>query len=99
MLPAWGRTMPVTARIMVVLPAPFGPIRPSRGALRDVESDIGERIDAAEAHRDAGNGEERIHCLRSYPAVRRPEIRRHSMRIRLSMPPGAKYMTAKRRTP
>ena len=42
----------------VVLPAPFGPIRPGDRPRRDVERDPVERDDAAEAERDVADGEQ-----------------------------------------
>ena len=46
------RTKPVMASMNVVLPAPLGPISPTRSP-RDLELDVDERVHAAEAHRHA----------------------------------------------
>ena len=47
-LPACGRSAPEMQLISVVLPEPFGPIRPNRSPLPDVDADIVERGEAAE---------------------------------------------------
>ena len=44
----------------VVLPAPFGPIRPETMPSRDVERDPVERDDAAEPKRDVADGEQHL---------------------------------------
>ena len=49
-------TKPVIASMNVVLPAPLGPISPTRLPSGDLELDVDERVDAAEADRDAVRG-------------------------------------------
>ncbi len=48
----------------VVLPAPFGPIRPRICALMHVEGDAVQRDDAAEHDADVANREQGISSLR-----------------------------------
>ena len=55
--PAVGRTKPVMASIIVVLPAPFGPIKPDHLARLHREADVVDRDDAAEADREAAHFE------------------------------------------
>ena len=49
--PASGRVLPVTTSIIVVLPAPFGPITQSSSPGVDVQGEVVEGLEAVEAHR------------------------------------------------
>ena len=82
-LPAVGRASPVRIRIVVVLPAPFGPRSPKTDPGRHVEVEAVEREDApnrldsprawiarpGQRHRDPGRSQGRGHAS-SRPTTR-----------------------------
>ena len=61
-VPAFARCSPVMTLKRVVLPAPFGPMSPVTAPASAVERDLAQRGQAAEAHRDVLDLEERHRC-------------------------------------
>ena len=85
-----GRRMPATIRNSVVLPAPFGPIRPMNSPSATARARILQRLNAAEADRDVSECQHHCHGF----AVRDSRPLNSSAR-----PPGASRITRISRPP
>ena len=68
-LPVSWRSVPQMQFTSVLLPEPFGPIRPTRSP-GDVQLDIGQCDEAAEALAQAGDLQEGVHRSCSGPCLR-----------------------------
>ena len=77
--PSVGRSSVVSTRIVVVLPAPFGPSRPNDLARADRERDAAHRLDLAEADDEIVDEDGGVaHRARSAPRCARAAPRRPS---------------------
>ena len=84
MRPRSGRSTPATMRISVVLPAPLGPIRPTKSPWRHGKRDAVDRLHAAEADGDIVEFEAAV--MRVPPWPRAP--------LQAGNPPGARRITS-----
>ena len=97
--PVAGLTKPLSTLKNVVLPAPFGPIRPHVPPGND-DAHLVDRCDAAEAHGEVLDLDH-ARCLRSLPADGAPDRREACTRFAMSfgscstMPPGAVSSTCR----